>query len=371
MSSRAQRLLFIPLVVVAACARAIEVRAVPPDEATLQSRVDALAEEYLTRPGAAGLSIGLARSGSIMVAKGYGLADLEFDVPADSQTMFRIGSVTKQFTAAAIMQLIERGKLSLDDNLHQHLPDYPTQGHTVTIRNLLNHTSGIKSYTDLADEWKSIQPLERTHDELLALVRDKAFDFVPGEKWHYNNTAYYMLGMIIEKVSGGSYAEFMSKEVFVPLQLHRTCYDSNSDLIKNRAQGYALVNGQVVNDRPLGMSQPGAAGALLSTGEDLVTWSMALTSAQVVTPESFKLMITPTVLPDGQDAHYGFGLAIDEFEGHRRVQHGGGIFGFNSMLLWLPDDDLHIAVISNGEAVPSARIADRIAHAALGIESSQ
>jgi CubicO group peptidase (beta-lactamase class C family) len=371
MSSSAQRLLFISIVIIAAHARATDVHAVPPDEATLRSRVDAIAGESLTEPGAAGLSIGLARNGSIVVAKGYGWADLEFDAPADSQTMFRIGSVTKQFTAAAIMRLIEQGKLSLDDNLHKHLPEYPTQGHAVTIRNLLNHTSGIKSYTDLVDEWERVQPLELAHDELLALVRDKAFDFAPGEKWHYNNTAYYMLGMIIENVGGGSYGEFMSKDVFTPLQLQRTRCDSNSDLIKNRAQGYRLLKGKVVNDRPLGMSQPGAAGALLSTGEDLVKWSMALTSGGVVTPESFTLMTTPTVLPDGQDTHYGFGLAIDEFEGHRRIQHGGGIFGFNSMLLWLPDVDLHIAVISNGEAVASTRIADRIARAALGIESPQ
>ncbi len=342
--------------------------AAPPSPPELEAKVDAIAEQYLSRPGAAGLSIGIARGGKVIVAGGYGFAELEFDIPADKHTMFRIGSVTKQFTAAAIMKLVEQGQLSLDDNLNKFLPDYPTQGHTVTIRHLLNHTSGIKSYTDLDDEWTKLWPLELSHEELLALVKDKPFDFNPGEQWHYNNTAYYMLGMIIENISGKSYALHMQDEFFGPLKLDRTRYDVSRDLIKNRAQGYSYRRGVLANDVPLGMSQPGAAGALLSTGEELVEWSMALASGRVVTPESFAMMTTPVVLPDGRSTEYGFGMAIDTFEDRRRIQHGGGIHGFNSMLLWLPDDDLHIAVISNGEAINSGKIADAIAYAALGIE---
>ncbi len=344
--------------------------AAPPSNAELQSKIDAIAAEFLKSPGAVGLSIGVARNGEVIVATGYGLADAEFDVPANEDTMFRIGSVTKQFTAAAIMRFVEQGKISLDDDLSLYLPDFPLQGNAVTIRHLLNHTSGIPSYTSLGEEWAKLMPLELSHDEMLALVKDKPFDFPPGEQWSYNNTAYYMLGMIIEKVSGVSYAQHMQDAFFTPMGLARTRYDSSSDLIKNRAQGYTLRDGELVNDAPLDMGQPYAAGSLVSTGEELVEWSMALTSGKVVNTESFALMTTATILPSGENTQYGFGLGIDEWEGRRCIRHGGGIHGFNSMLMWLPDDDVHIAVISNGEPVNSGRIAHTIAHAALGIEET-
>jgi CubicO group peptidase (beta-lactamase class C family) len=268
------------------------------------------------------------------------------------------------------MRLVERGRLSLDDGLGSLLPDFPTHGHTVTLRHLLNHTSGIKSYTSMGEAWRKLWPLELSHEELLTLVRDEPFDFAPGEKWAYNNTAYYMLGMIIEMDAGVSYAEHMHSQIFAPLRLLRTRYDSNRDLIRNRAQGYAFEGGTLTNDEPLGMSQPGGAGGLLSTGGDLVRWSMALTAGQVVSADSFALMSTPTILPDGTSTGYGFGLAVDEFEGRRRISHGGGIMGFNSMLLFLPEGNVHVGVISNGETVRSDKIAEAIARAALGIEKA-
>lgn len=344
--------------------------AAPPGDSELQSQVDAIAAEALKKPGGVGLSIGVSRGSNVVVAKGYGLADAEFDVPADKDTMFRIGSVTKQFTAAAIMTLLEQGKISLEDDTSKFLPDYPMQGHHVTIRHLLTHTSGIVSYTDVGEEWQKLMPLELSHEELLALVKDKPFEFEPGTKWAYNNTAYYMLGMIIENISGKSYAEFMQDEFFTPMNLDRTRYDVSRDLIKNRAQGYSLRKGELANDAPLGMSQPGAAGALLSTGEDLVRWSKALSSGNVVSADSFKQMITPVTLPDGTNTEYGFGLMIGEMDGVEVVQHGGGIHGFNSMLIWVPEQDLHVAVISNGEALDSGKVASAIMLAALGIEKA-
>ncbi|CAG0960213.1 serine beta-lactamase-like protein LACTB, mitochondrial [Phycisphaerales bacterium] len=357
---------FFALVVVSTVASVAP--AEPPTYAEILSKADAIAAEYLRKPGAVGLSIGVAQRGEVVVAKAYGLADAEFDVPADKDTMFRIGSVTKQFTAAAIMRFVEQGKVSLDDDLGKYVPDFPMQGNAVTVRQLLNHTSGIPSYTSLGEEWAKLQPLELTHEEMLALVKGKPFDFKPGEKWAYNNTAYYMLGMIIEKISGVTYAQHMQNEFFTPLKLGRTRYDSNSTLMKNRAQGYTLQDGEIVNDAPLGMSQPYAAGSLVSTGEDLVRWSMAIASGKVVRPESFTLMTTAAILPDGESTHYGFGLEVSEWEGRPCIRHGGGIFGFNSMLMWLPEEDLHIAVISNGEPIRSGRIANALARAAVGIE---
>ena len=330
----------------------------------LAAKIDALAAEHLAKPGGVGLSVAVAQRGKLLLAKGYGKADAEFDVPANEQTMFRIGSVTKQFTAALVMRLVEQNKLSLDDELAKYVPDFPLQERKVTIEHLLRHTSGIKSYTDVGEAWEKVWPLELTHEELLALVKDAPFDFEPGSDWRYNNTGYYLLGMVIEKVAGKSYAEQLQAELCGPLGLARTRYDSNRELIRNRAQGYTLDEGQLVNDQMIGMAQPGAAGGILSTAGDLVRWQMALSSGKVVQPESFAKMSTPTVLPGGRDTHYGFGLLLDEWNGRPRVQHGGGIFGFNSMLFWLPVEDLHVAVISNGEPLSSAKLADAIAYAA-------
>ncbi len=346
----------------------IDVQAAVADEAGIEARIDAIAAENLERPGAVGLSIGVARAGKVLIAKGYGFADLEFDVRADAETLFRIGSVTKQFTAALVMSYVEQGNLALDDEISKYVPTFPMQGKHVTVEQLLTHTSGIPSYTDQGEAWRAKWPLELTHDELLGIVAGKPFDFEPGTQWAYNNTAYYMLGMIVEKVSGLPYEEALATELLEPLGLGRTRRDSNTDLVKNRAQGYTLAGpGLVVNDQVLGTNQPGAAGFLLSTGSDLVRWQMALTSGNVVSSESFARMTTPTVLQSGKSTGYGFGLAIDEFAGKRRIQHGGGIFGFNSMLLWIPDDDLHVAVVSNGEPLSSAKIADEITLAVLGI----
>jgi len=350
---------------------------VPPiaratDSVKIEVAVDALVAQALKTTGAAGLSVAIARRGEVVLAKGYGLADVEFDVKADVDTMFRIGSVTKQFTAALVMRLVEQKKLALDDDLSKYVPDFPLQGHKVTIRQLLDHTSGIPSYTDIGEEWAKKWPLELTHEELLALVKDKPFDFEPGTKWAYNNTGYYLLGMVIEKVSSKSYGQWIVSEISKPLGLDRTRRDSNVDIIKNRAQGYGiertLVGSKLVNDQVLGTNQPGAAGMLLSTARELVRWQMALTTGKVVSAESFARMRTATILPDGKDTGYGFGLMIDDLAGHARVQHGGGIFGFNSMLAWYPDDDLHIAVISNGEPISSSKIADDLVWIALGTE---
>jgi CubicO group peptidase (beta-lactamase class C family) len=339
--------------------------AAPPaaSKEDVASRVDAIAAAHLAEPGAVGLSIAVGRGDAMLLEKGYGKAEAEFGALANASTSFRIGSVTKQFTAALVMSYVERGEIDLDADLSLYVPSFPLQGHEVTIRQLLSHTSGIVSYTDLESEWTSKWPLELTHEELLALVKDKPFVFEPGTKWAYNNTGYYLLGMVLEKVAGKPYAAIVREEISEKLALSRTRYDSNSELIENRAQGYAFEGGKLANDQILGMNQPGAAGALLSTAGELVRWQIALRGGRVVSPESYALMTTPNVLPDGTPTHYGFGLMIDDREGSARIQHGGGIFGFNSMLAFYPDSGLHVAVISNGESVSSKVIADEIAFA--------
>ncbi|MBL8755821.1 MAG: beta-lactamase family protein [Planctomycetes bacterium] len=329
------------------------------------ARVDALVQKRITEPDAVGFSVGIAQQGKVLLAKGYGFADLESDAPANGETMFRIGSVTKQFTATLVLRAVEKGLLTLDDPLDRFV-DFPLQGKVVTIRHLLNHSSGIPSYTDLGEVWEKTTPLDIGQKELLALVAGKPFEFEPGKGFAYNNTGYFLLGMVLEKLHGKPYAQLVRDELCTPLGLHRTRYDSNQDLIKNRAQGYALVDGKPANDALLSPNHPYAAGSLLSTGGDLVRWSMALAGGKVVSAANYTAMTTPLVV-DGRDTHYGFGLMTGSVAELPTVMHGGGIHGFNSFLLHVPQHDLHVAVISNGEHANSQKLAGAIVRVVLDI----
>ena len=345
-------------------------RAQSISDAELAAKVDAIAAKSLARPNTVGLSIAVARGDRLILAKGYGKADLEFDIPMNEQTMLRIGSVTKQFSAAAIMRLVEQGRLSLDDTLDKMLPEYPPTSKPVTLRQILNHTSGIWSYTEDSKFMVRDSTLELTPEEVIATFKDKPLEFDPGTKWNYSNSAYYLLGEIIARASGKPYAQHMQDELFTPLGLSRTRYESNRAIIPNRAQGYAFDDGTIRNDQSIGADVPGAAGSLLSSAADLVRWNLALIGGKVVSPESYALMTTPTTLPDGA-APYGFGLGIESFEGRRRIEHGGGIPGFTSSLAYLPDDQLTVAAISNCESFNPGKVVDSIMRAALGIEELQ
>lgn len=318
----------------------------PPSEA---ARIEDVVLKHMKDPGAVGISVAVARGSEFVYSKAHGFADLEFAVGADEATMFRIGSVTKQFTAAAILKLAERGKLSVDDPLTRFLPEYPTHGHELTLRHLLTHTGGVPNYTDLGPKWAVNMARELPDEELVALWKDLPPDFAPGEKWSYSNSGYYLLGMVVAKVSGRSYADFVRENLFEPLGLARTRYDSNEEVLPNRAQGYAFEDGKFTNDGLIGMSQPGAAGALISTAGDLVRWQQALVSGRVVKPESYEEMTLPFLLASGRETSYGMGLQLDQRAGQRCIWHGGGINGFNSVLMYFPEAQLHVAVISNSE----------------------
>ena len=343
----------------------------PADEKdVLVERIDELVREQMKVPEAVGLSVAVAVAERIVLAKGYGLAEVEHGVRADAETVFRIGSITKQFTAAAIVRLYEQWKLDIDEDMTAYLPDYPTQGHTVTLRHLLTHTSGIQSYTGMGESFWRTASVDLTHDELLAGFEDEPFQFEPGAAFAYNNSGYYLLGMIIERVAQQSYADYVEAELFEPLGLTRTRYGSNADIIENRAQGYRIVEGELQNDQLISMNQPGAAGALISNARELVEWQLALVAGKVVEPESYAEMTMPFMLDDGSETTYGFGLVLGELDGRRLVQHGGGIHGFNSMLLHLPEEAISVAVISNCEQLSSQEVAIAIARLALETEPS-
>jgi D-alanyl-D-alanine carboxypeptidase len=335
-----------------------------PADAALIARIDALAAETLAHPGAAGLSIAVARGDRLILSKGYGKADLEHGVPATETSVFRIASVTKQFTAAAILRLAEQGKLALDDDFTQYV-DFPTHGKTVTIRHLLAHTSGIKSYTDVAGFFETGTAFDLPPAKVLEPVRNLPLDFEPGTRWAYSNTGYHLLGLIIERVSGVPYAQHLQDELFTPHDLLHTRYDVGSAVIPGRARGYDVIDGAPANAPYLSMTIPYSSGGLLSTAGDLVRWQLALIAGKVVSPESYAEMTTPATLPDGSSTPYGFGLFLSDVDGHPNFMHEGGIPGFNSILVYFTEEKLSIAVISNSPAASAGQLAAEIARAAF------
>jgi len=343
--------------------------ALAQDTRALVQYVDSVATAAVAEHRTVGVSVAVAKNGRTLLAKGYGFADLENDVPAAAETVYRIGSITKQFTSAAIMRLVEQGKLSLDDTLQKFLPNFPAQGHRVTVRHLLNHTSGIRSYTSLGPKWQRVVRLDLAPDSLVTLFADEPFDFKPGDAYRYNNSGYFLLGMIIEKLSGKAYGKYLQDEFFTPLGLRSTVYCDQAPLIKRRAQGYTPRPGApFVNAEPLSMTQPYAAGSLCSTVNDLVAWSLALSSGKVVSPASYALMTTPGTLNDGKPIAYGFGLGTGTLRGHRQVSHNGGINGFVSEVHHYPDDSVVTVVLTNTSALAAIEIERLVARRALGIQ---
>jgi D-alanyl-D-alanine carboxypeptidase len=337
-----------------------------PAGAALQRTVDSLVNYALTEGPVAAMSVAVVRGRDTVVMKGYGLADVENDVRATERTVYRIGSITKQYTAAAVLQLVEQGRLSLDDSIGKHLPTVPAGWRKIPIRQLLNHTSGIPSYTSAGPRWASRMRLDLPHDSLIGIVANDSLDFASGSRFRYNNTGYYLLGMLIERITGRPYADVVRDRFAIPFGLRSTMYCETRPLIKHRAQGYQVgADDKVVNADPLSMTQPFSAGALCSTVGDLVAWQRALAAGRVVTPASYTAMITPEGAASA--SAYGYGLVMDTLGGRRRVQHGGGINGFNSMLQYYPAETLSVAVLANTNGPWADRVANNIARAALGI----
>jgi D-alanyl-D-alanine carboxypeptidase len=328
--------------------------------------VDSLATAAAKTGAAAGFSVAVAVGSSSRFTKGYGFADLEQRVPAGPETVYRIASITKQFTAAAIMQLAEQGKLSLDDRLTKFLPEWPAPGDQVTVRMLLNHTSGIRDYTAVP-RWGALRALPLSHDSLLGLVIREPFDFPPGSAWRYDNTGYYLLGVIIEKVSGMGYGDYVEQRLARPHGLTTIRYCDSRPLIAKRARGYNRTKDGFVNAGYIDMNQPYAAGSLCAAVGDLIGWSHALASGKVVSADGYRQMTTPVPLPEDQPMSYGFGLSTGTLGGHRFVFHNGSIDGFHSQLVTYPDDSLTIAIVANTEAPLPESLERQIARRLLRI----
>ena len=332
----------------------------------LLERIDQAAAELMERQQIPGLSLAVQHGGDLVVAKGYGWADVENLVPATEHTVYRIGSVTKQFTAAALLELSEQGKVSLDHSIERYFPNYPLNGLKVTVKQLLNHTNGIVGYTEMPTFWEKAR-LDLSHEEMVELFSAEPFAFEPGEEFQYSNSGYFLAGMIVELASGRSYAEFLEEQFFEPLGLRETYYLSERPIVPGRASGYEVVDGELLNDDMLSMDLPYAAGSLGSSVLDLLRWQSSLVDHSVITSTSFRQMTTPGRLVNGVPIDYGLGVFVNELSGRRRIEHGGGINGFRAQLSYYPDDRLTVAVLTNlGSASPEV-LETRLARIVLGL----
>src|SRR5712692_10278913 len=333
--------------------------------AKLVARIDSLARAALADGPIPGLSLAVVRGRDTIIARGYGYARLEDSVRASAETVYPIASITKQFTSAAVMPLVQANRVKLKDELGKYLADYPLQGHKVTIQQLLNHTAGIRNYTALGPRWLARSDLDLAPQEFVVLFRDEPFDFPPGEKFAYSNSGYYLLGLVIEKASGEPYADYVGGHLFAPANMSASSYCDSAG--QNRARGYDLKDSAFVPAQRVSMTQLYSAGALCSTVLDLVRWQRALNDRKVVNGLSWQLMTEPAELKDGSRASYGFGVVLGGVGKHRMLGHGGSIQGFASQLSFFPNEDLTIVVLANTEHALTHRIADRIAGVLLGI----
>jgi CubicO group peptidase (beta-lactamase class C family) len=280
------------------------------------------------------------QKGKAIYKKAFGLADREWNVPNTVDTKYRIGSVTKQFTATCILQLAEQGKLGIDDKLSKYFPDYP-KGDSITIHMLLNHTSGIKNYTSIPEFFpKAALPLSK--DTMIAMFKNKPLDFSPGTKWSYSNSGYFLLGVIVEKASGKKFSEYLMENVIKKVGLKNTAMDNLDSVLAYRAKGYDKSRqGVWQHAMYISMEGPFSAGAMVSTVDDLYSWTKALHNNQVLSAAGTQKMLTPYM------NKYGYGIGIDSLKTHLRVSHNGGIPGFVTNLAYFPADDVCVVVISN------------------------
>lgn len=317
------------------------------------------------KPGETGCAALVAKNGQVIYKKAFGMANLELNVPMQPDMVFRIGSITKQFTAVAILQLMEQGKLSLQDEITKFIPDYPTQAYKITIEHLLTHTSGIKSYTNVPEFQKNIRT-DMKPDEVINSFKNLPMEFAPGTKWEYNNSGYFLLGYIIEKVSGMTYPEYLDKNFFKPLGMTNTLYGSDSKIVKNRASGYQPDGEGIKNADMMSMSLPYAAGSIQSTVEDLFKWNQSVHAYKLVKKETIEKAFTEYKLADGKGTKYGYGWMFSQVQGSPAIEHGGGINGYLTNGIYLPEEDVFVAVFSNNNAKPPTQVSILMAGVAIG-----
>jgi CubicO group peptidase (beta-lactamase class C family)/uncharacterized protein YneR len=317
------------------------------------------------KPGEPGCAALVAKNGQIIYKKAFGMANLELNVPMQPDMVFRIGSITKQFTAVAILQLMEQGKLSLQDEITKFIPDYPTQAYKITIEHLLTHTSGIKSYTSMP-EFQKIMRTDMKPEEVVNFFKNQPMEFAPGTKFNYNNSGYFLLGYIIEKITGRTYPEYLEENFFRPLGMTNTLYGSDSKIVKNRAWGYQPDGDGVKNADMMSMTLPFSAGSIQSTVEDLFKWNQAVHAYKLVKKETIEKAFTEYKLSDGQGTKYGYGWFLNQIQGSPTIEHAGGISGYLTNAVYLPGQDVFVAVFSNNTGKSPNQATNLLAAIAIG-----
>ena len=336
----------------------------PPVPETLTARIDQIVDSAMEAGPIAGMSVGVSRNGRIIHARGYGFADLEHRVSATEETVYNVGSITKQFTAAALMALVEEGLLSLDTPISQFTSLAHDRG--ITIERLLNHTAGVADYTTMDAWWQTIGR-EVSPEGLIDFFRDAPPTFSPGSRFSYSNSGYVLLGYALEQVTSQPYGGYINERILSRAGLNSTRYCDHHTIVPHRARGYRADDGGYANARYLSQSQAYAAGALCSTAVDLLRWVHALENGRVLRRSSYEQMTTPARLSDGSAIEYGHGLALGYLEGRRRISHVGGTLGYSSQVAYYEDDDVTVVVLTNTERANAAAIETRIARAVLGL----
>jgi CubicO group peptidase (beta-lactamase class C family) len=320
-------------------------------ESDLSAKADAAVEAQRKAQKMPGVSLAVCRDGKIVKASGYGLANVELDVPVTPKSIFQTGSVGKQFTSMAVMMLVEEGKIGLDDKLAKYITESPALWKDVTIRRLLTHTSGIADYGAEEDTLKKgVVNLQKdyTEEELVQAFAKMPMDFAPGEKWSYSNTGYALLGIVIHRVTGKFYGDLLQERVFRPLGMTATRIISEEDIVPHRSSGYRLVKGELKNQEWVAPTlNTTADGALYTNVLDLAKWDAALTAKKLLKESSYKEMWTPVKLNDGNTYPYGFGWRVGNESGRRAVWHGGAWQGFTMSIVRYLDDHLTVIVMTN------------------------
>ncbi len=332
----------------------------------LAAQIDA-AIAPLYKANEPGVTVIVTKDGKPVLRKAYGMADVANKVAMQPDMTLRLGSITKQFTATAILMLAEEGKLNLSDPVSKFLPDYPMQGKTITIEHLLTHTSGIVSYTNKPD-YEGGMTRDLTPAAMIDTFKNDPLEFEPGTRMHYNNSGYFLLGAIIEKISGQTYAKFLETRIFTPLGMRHTAFEGSELVPPVRAVGHTLGENGFNVAPALSMTQPYAAGSLVSTVDDLAIWDAAITAGKLLKPESWKKAHTSYILADGKPTNYGYGWGMSSLRGTPMIAHGGGINGFSTFALRLPEKKVFVAVLGNNDRAKLSPdyVAQKVAGIAAG-----
>ena len=323
----------------------------------VEARVDNYVRIQMTRQKIPGMAIAVVKDGQPIIVKGYGLANVEHNVAVKPETVFQSGSMGKQFTSTAVMLLVEEGKIALDEKISRYLGEVPDAWKPITVRQVLTHTSGMPndfSDADYVQNW--------TEDQLLAKAKAMPLDFPPGTFWKYSNVGYVVLGIMVSKISGKFYGDFLQERVFKPLGMNTTQIISEADIIPNRAAGYHLVKGELKNQEWVSPTMNTTAdGSLYWTVLDLIKWDAALTKGQVLKSSSWESVYSPAKLANGSTFPYGFGWSLSTINGRRLIEHGGAWQGFKTAISRYVDDGVTVIVLANLAQADPAGLAHGIA----------